>query len=131
MSQDNTQFSLFSEPTTDTVRHPPPCVDEYRCDVDGYIVGRLPPFARQLPREDPRVNSGPSSLANKLCAASYRQLCMLERLGCLKWGSYNRIDDGPWFRIPKGVPCPRAKRSGAGFSVYRTDATARLPRACR
>lgn len=120
------QFELFGagEPP------PPkrlPC-GRWHPDRDGYVAlpGAAPLFARDFPAEDARLDAD-TSVGRELQRAALAQLSRLATLGCLSWASYERVDDGPWERFPRGAVRRHPMRSSvAGFGAYRTAATAGL-----
>jgi hypothetical protein len=106
---------------------PFPC-GRWRRDVDGYVAlpGVAPLFARHLDVADSRLDAG-TRVGRELQRGALAQLARLTALGCLTWASYERVDDGPWERRPRGMERRHPVLSSvAGFAAYRTEATARL-----
>lgn len=107
---------------------PLPC-GRWQRDADGYVAlpGAAPLFARNFDAGDARLDAS-TRVGRELQRSALTQLARLGALGCLAWASYERVDDGPWERLPRGmVRRHRVLSSVAGFAAYRTEATARLP----
>lgn len=105
-----------------------PC-GRWQRDRDGYVAlpGAAPLLARQLHPADARLNAS-TRVGRELQRGVFAQLARLAALGCLAWASYERVDDGPWERFPRGVFRRHPVLSSvAGFAAYRTEATAGLP----
>lgn len=124
--RDSPQLEMFSAPRSDEPR-PLPC-GRWRRDSDGYVAlpGAAPLFARQLEVDDSRLNAS-TRVGRELQRGALAQLARLAAFGCLTWASYERVDDGPWERRPRGMERRHPVLSSvAGFAAYRTEATARL-----
>jgi hypothetical protein len=90
------------------------------------LPGAAPLFARKLDAADARLDAG-TVVGRELQRSALAQLASLAQLGCLTWASYERIDDGPWERVSRGLVRRHPMlASVAGFAAYRTEATARL-----
>lgn len=120
------QFSLFPEALPVPTRASP--CGLWRPDADGYLAlpSPLPLFARHLPKGDARLD-GSSRVGRELQRAALKQLSRLAAVGCLQYAHYERVDDGPWERLPRGTYRRHPMlASVASFAVYRTAATAKL-----
>lgn len=105
-----------------------PC-GRWRRDADGYVAlpGAAPLFARHFDAGDARLDAS-TRVGRELQRNALTQLARLGTLGCLTWASYERVDGGPWERLPRGMERRHPVLSSvAGFAAYRTEATARLP----
>jgi len=119
------QFEMFATESRPRVA---PC-GRWQRDRDGFVAlpGAAPLFARKLDAADARLDAG-TVVGRDLQRSALAQLARLAQLGCLTWASYERIDDGPWERFPRGLVRRHPMLSSvAGFAAYRTEATARLP----
>jgi hypothetical protein len=119
------QFEMF---VTESRPRVAPC-GRWQRDRDGFVAlpGAAPLFARKLDAADARLDAG-TVVGRELQRSALAQLASLAQLGCLTWASYERIDDGPWERFPRGLVRRHPMlASVAGFAAYRTEATARLP----
>lgn len=119
------QFEMFATESRPRVA---PC-GRWQRDRDGFVAlpGAAPLFARKLDAADARLDAG-TVVGRELQRSALAQLARLARLGCLTWASYERIDDGPWERFPRGLVRRHPMLSSvAGFAAYRTEATAKLP----
>jgi hypothetical protein len=118
------QFEMFA---TESRQRVAPCGRRQR-DSDGFVAlpGAAPLFARKLDAADARLDAG-TVVGRELQRSALAQLASLAQLGCLTWASYERIDDGPWERVSRGLVRRHPMlASVAGFAAYRTEATARL-----
>jgi len=118
------QFEMFEAPSRSRSA---PC-GRWQRDRDGYVAlpGAAPLFARKLDAADARLDAD-TVVGRELQRSALAQLARLAELGCLTWASYERVDDGPWERFPRGLVRRHPMLSSvAGFAAYRTEATARL-----
>lgn len=120
------QLALFGEA-------PSPALEATPCtlwtpDADGFISHRAPLFARHFAGGDARLDED-TRIGRDLARGAFLRLKRLAALGCLQWAFYRRINRGPWRRLTRETaPRPPMSASVSEFSVFRTAATARLPR---
>lgn len=118
------QFEMFAAPPRSRLI---PC-GRWQPDRDGYVAlpGAAPLSARQMDAADARLHAD-TVVGRELRRSAIAQLARLAELGCLTWASYERVDDGPWERFPRGTFRRHSVLSSvAGLAAYRTEATARL-----